>query len=201
LEPRTRKRKLLLAIVFIAIISGGTGGYVAYDKLWANNPVWNAALDQPFASRAVDSLSIICVKSGNDNHVYEPNNATAWFVLGIRNRSGYPMQTKWTVDFNFTTVETDLSSSQTFGLLGNGDAYPKFTFTANSTQLVKIRSDSSPTQDPVFSIIRVFNVTGYHASYHITRYDSATPIGPHTGFLGVTIGGDVGKILGPPPCP
>jgi hypothetical protein len=193
------RKNVKLAIILIAIVAGSIGGYIAYDRMWANNPVWNASIDKPFASNAVDNLSPICIKTGANNT--DPNNPTFWTVLGIRNRSGYPMDTRWTLAFNDPAVNVFVGSTQTFHLAGSGDGYPKFQWSLNATQVAAQRSDPDPVHNLIISLDRTFNVTGYHGSYHFTRHDQATEAGIHPGFLGATIGGNVGKILGPPPCP
>ncbi len=199
-EGRGRKGRILLAIVLVTLASGSIGGYYVYDRFWANNPVANAATEPGSASKAVDSLTLICWTTGPADRT-DPSMVTGWFMLGVRNRSGYPMDTKWMFSSYYPSANVSLTSSQSFHLAGIGDAYPKFPVRISSVQIGRLNSVPYPNDALVVSVGRTFNVTGIHGIYHLTRYDTGSGSNRGTGILAVVIGGDVGKVLGPPPCP
>ncbi len=195
-----RRRRIILAILVLAIVIGGVSGYFAYDRLWLNNPVWNAAVEPSFASRAVDNLSPICLSSGSVVNL--PTNSTYWIVLGLRNRSGYDIETKWTLTSYDESVGYSHSRVQVFHLAGNGDAYPTFWNMNNATDIARLRSDDFLRINLGLSLSAAFNVTGVHGVYHFTRIGGTKGLGPSTGYLlDKIVGGQPGMILGPPPCP
>ncbi len=188
--------------MLIALASGSVAGYHAYDRFWVNNPVLNPAAEPGSASRAVDSLTLICATTGPVDRT-DPSRVTGWLMLGVRNRSGYPMDTNWTLSTYYPSASVLLTSSQAFHLAGKGDAYPKFPLTITSAQIDKLRTSPYDGGDAVTYKTRTFNVTGIHGTYRFTKYETATATDRNrgNGILVAPIGGDVGKVLGPPPCP
>lgn len=184
----------------IVVILGGITGYLAYDRLWANNPVWNSALEPSLASSAVDAVSPICSTDGQLGT--PPSNLTLWFVLGLRNGSGYDMDTRWNFTFYDKVANYYHSSSQRFHLAGNGDAYPKFWTFNNATELAKWTSDNDLRDNLGATFRAVFNVTGVHGVYHFTRTGGVLGLNAPTGYLASTAVGDrPGGILAAPSCP
>ncbi len=117
-------------------------------------------------------------------------------MLGVRNRSGHPMDTNWTLSTYYPSASVFFTSSQAFHRAGKGDAYPKFPLTITSAQINKLRSSQYAGNDAITFLSRTFNVTGIHGTYRFTRYETATATNRGNAFLWPRSGGVLGRYLG-----
>jgi hypothetical protein len=185
-----------VAVVLIAVLVAGVGGYVLYQQ--GQQHVLQAAKNSEAnaANQAPNQLQFTCFSNRTDNsHLY--GNAASGFsgyltvyeTFGISNPTNFPMDATWTITLNFPSASWTLVDSQTFHEAPNGGtAHPTFGFTITGSQL------NSTPHNANFTIFTVtldgtYQVTGTYANYtpatHST-YDSTTSTG--NGSLGTGSG-------------
>jgi len=194
--PRRNTALIIVAIVLIALLVAGVGGYIVYEQ--GQQRVLQAAKNSEAnsANQAVNQLQFTCFSNRTDSsHLSYTQGygysgyTTVYETFGISNPTSFAMDVTWTITINYPSVGWVLSDSQTFHEAPNGGlAYPVFAFTVTGNQLNNRPANANFT---IFNVTfdGTSQVTGAYATYTPTThstYDSTSGTG--NGSLGTGSG-------------
>jgi hypothetical protein len=193
--PRRNTALIIVAVVLIAVLVLGIGGYLLYQQ--GQQRVLQAAKNSEAnaATAAVNQLQFTCFSDRTDNSTLHATASgfsgyiTVYETFGISNPTNFLIDATWTITIDFPSAGWTLVDSQTFHESSNGGvAHPTFAFRVTGSQL------NTTPHNANFTIFQVtldgtYQVTGTYANYTPTThstYDSTTSSG--NGSLGTGSG-------------
>lgn len=202
--PRHKhSRPFILGILLVIILACAVAGVAGYMYISNNQQsILHAAQNTELlaANQAVNQWQVTCFSNTTDtSNFYRGPPPSGFIVLvetfGIYNPSRFPMDTTWTLTYNYPAISTIIHSTETFHLAANSTSYPLFGFVINMTQLQSFASIPAGTVPQfIITLDGTYSVYGTYSTYSINQhqsYDSSTntSTGPVTGQFGSNGGG------------
>ena len=188
--PHKSRLPLIIGIILVILLVGGVAGYMFYNN--QQQQVLQAAknTEQAAANQAPDQMQFTCLAVTTDmSHLtVDPyyHTASGYMLVnekfGLRNPTRFPIDAKWAMTIDYTSVNLILSTTTPFHLPANGVAYPVLAFQITAAQLTSLTSNPDLSKFTV-TLDGTYAVTGTYSTYNLSQhatYDSATATGTGT---------------------
>lgn len=183
--PARNITRIIIAVVLVAVLAGGVGGYLLYQ----NNRQQLRTNEANAANQAVNQFQFACFTNITDRSTLYGTSkpyrgyVTLYETFGIYNPSKLKINATWTINIDYPSAGWALSNSQSFYLAPLSSAKPTFAFVVTSTEINDTPPSANFAQFTV-TLSGSYTITGAYGTYNPnshSTYDSTTNSG--TGIL------------------